>query len=331
MTEAPPRLTLARLPTPLERSPKLGDLLGIPLWWKRDDLTGAELSGNKIRKLEFLLADAEAMGADTVITCGGVQSNHCRATALAAARRGLGSVLLLRVPDPNAPPPLEANSLLGALAGAEIRYVSPEQYGARDELFRQLTVELAARGRRPYLIPEGGSNALGAWGYVQCVAELRAQLGDRPVTIVYAAGSGGTGAGIEIGIRRAGWTTAHAIGFAVCDDRAFFQRQIAAIAAQANIRWDLGQHITPDQIAIIDGYVGPGYGRTTPDMLAAIRDAAHADGIVLDPVYTGKAFYGLTRELAAHPETFGAGDVVFIHTGGIFGLFPFAAQLLPLV
>lgn len=331
MTEAPPRLTLARLPTPLERSPKLGDLLGVPLWWKRDDLTGAELSGNKIRKLEFLLADAEVVGADTVVTCGGVQSNHCRATALAAARRGLDCVLLLRVPDPDAPPPLQANTLLAALASAEIRYVSVDQYRRRDELFRDLSVELGQRGRRPYLIPEGGSNALGAWGYVQCVAELRAQLGDRPVTIVYAAGSGGTGAGIEIGIRRTGWTTARAVGFAVCDDRAFFQRLIADIAAQMNRRWDLGQSITADQIAIIDGYIGPGYGQTTPDVLAAIRDAARDDGIVLDPVYTGKAFFGLTREVAGNPEIFGAGDVVFIHTGGIFGLFPFAAELRPLV
>lgn len=331
MTEAPPRVTLARLPTPLERSPKLGDLLGVPLWWKRDDLTGAELSGNKIRKLEFLLADAEAAGADTVVTCGGVQSNHCRATALAAARRGLACVLLLRVPDPAAPPPLEANSLLDALAGAELRYVSVEQYRRREELFRELGVELGQRGRRPYVIPEGGSNALGAWGYIQCVAELRAQLGDRPVTIVYAAGSGGTGAGIELGIRRAGWASARAVGFAVCDDRAFFQQQIADIASQADRRWDLGHPITADQIAIIDGYIGPGYGQTTPEMLATIRDVARADGIVLDPVYTGKAFFGLTRELAAHPESFGAGDVVFLHTGGIFGLFPFTDGLRRLV
>ena len=181
------------------------------------------------------------------------------------------------------------------------------------------------------MIPEGGSNALGAWGYVQCVAELRAQLGDRPVTIVYAAGSGGTGAGIELGIRRAGWTAARAIGFAVCDDRAFFQRQIAAIAADANARWGPGLGVAPDEITIIDRYIGPGYARTTPEMLATIRDVARADGIVLDPVYTAKAFFGMTRELAKSPEIFGSDDVVFVHTGGIFGLFPFAEDLRALV
>jgi D-cysteine desulfhydrase len=326
----PPRVMLARLPTPLEASRVLGARLGIELWWKRDDLTGAELSGNKVRKLEFLLADAEAAGADTVITCGGEQSNHCRATALAAARRGLRSVLLLRVPDPAAPPPVEANSLLGRLAGADVRYLSVEEYRRRDEIFARVSEELRRAGRRPYVIPEGGSNAVGAWGYIQAVAELATQLGGVPATLVYAAGSGGTGAGIELGIRRAGWTGARALGFAVCDDRATFQSQIARIAAEASRRYQLDVDIDPQSIAIIDKYIGPGYAQSTPDMLAAIVDVARAEGIVLDPVYTGKAFFGLMQELAQGSDEI-SGEVVFVHTGGIYGLLPFADRLRPLL
>jgi D-cysteine desulfhydrase len=327
---APPRVMLARLPTPLEPSRALGARLGMPLWWKRDDLTGAELSGNKIRKLEFLLADAEAAGADTVITCGGEQSNHCRATALAAARRGLRCLLLLRVADPAAPPPLEANSLLGRLAGAEIRYVSVEQYRRREEIFQTVAEELRGKGRRPYLIPEGGSNAVGAWGYIQAVAELHTQLGGAAATLVYAAGSGGTGAGIELGLRRAGWAKARALGFAVCDDRATFQNQIARIAEEASRRYHLGIDLEADEVEIIDRYIGPGYAQSTPDMLATIVDVARADGVVLDPVYTGKAFFGLMHELAQGTEAI-SGDVVFMHTGGIFGLLPFADRLRPLL
>jgi D-cysteine desulfhydrase len=327
---APPRVSLARLPTPLEPARVLGARLGVQLWWKRDDLTGAELTGNKVRKLEYLIGEAEAQEADTVVTCGGEQSNHCRATALAAARRGLRCVLLLRVPDPAAPPPLEANSLLGRLAGAEIRYLSVEQYRRRDEAFRAVAEELRGRGRRPYLIPEGGSNAVGAWGYVQAMAELHAQLGGRRATIVYAAGSGGTGAGIELGLRRVGWRGARALGFAVCDDRATFQRQIAAIAAEASARFNLGIEVGPEEIEIIDAYIGPGYAQATPEMLALIVEVARAEGVVLDPVYTGKAFFGLTREQAlGNPLALGGGggDVVFVHTGGIFGLLPFAPAL----
>lgn len=327
---APPRVSLARLPTPLEPARVFGARLGVELWWKRDDLTGSDLSGNKIRKLEYLLADAAEHEADTVITCGGEQSNHCRATALAAARRGLRSVLLLRVPDPEAPPPLAANSLLGRLAGAEIRYLSFEQYRRRDEAFRAVAEELRARGRRPYIIPEGGSNAVGAWGYMQAVAELHTQLGGRPVTIVYAAGSGGTGAGIELGIRRLRWTGARAVGFAVCDDAVTFQRQIAAIAAEASARYDLGVSLDPAAIEIVDGYIGPGYAQTTPEMLATIVDVARSEGVVLDPVYTGKAFHGLCAELRLGNASLigsAAGDVVFVHTGGIFGLLPFADRL----
>jgi D-cysteine desulfhydrase len=337
MIRYPDRIKRALLPTPVTPARKLSQKLGVELLVKRDDLTGSSLSGNKIRKLEFLLAEAETLGADTVITCGGEQSNHCRATALAAARRGLSCVLLLRVPDPAAPPPLAANSLLDHLAGAQIRYVSFAEYRRRDELFVSLAEQLRRSGKRPYVIPEGGSNALGAWGYVAAVEELRVQLAAQapdlpsgPVTIVYAAGSGGTGAGIELGLRLTGWTTARALGIAVCDDAAYFQRTIAAIVGEASRRWSLSVVLAPGDIAIDDRFIGPGYAKTTPEMLATIPEVARADGLILDPVYTGKAFFGLMQRLKEDVGRARDETVVFIHTGGIFGLFPFAPDLTQL-
>jgi len=326
----PPRVSLARLPTPLEPSPRLGAELGLELLYKRDDLTGLELSGNKARKLELLLAEAEAAGADTLVTCGGVQSNHCRATAFAAAKRGLSSVLLLRVPDPSRPPALEANALLDDLAGAELRYVSHAEYARRAEVMASIAVELRAAGRRPYVIPEGGSNALGSLGYVLAVAELRAQLPeawrDVPLVIAYAAGSGGTGAGIEMGLRLAGWKGARAVGFAVCNDARYFVRAIAAICGEARRRWPAIPEVPEAEIAVDGGFVGPGYAQATDDGLALIRRAARADGVLLDPVYTGKAMLGVAAR-ARQPGGLPARRVVLWHTGGAFGLFPFARQL----
>lgn len=328
--ELPPRVTLARLPTPLEPSRRLGPELGLELLYKRDDLTGLELSGNKARKLELLVADAEVAGADTLVTCGGAQSNHCRATAFAAAKRGLFAVVLLRVPDPGRPPPLEANSLLDRLAGAEIRWVSHAEYARRAEVMEAVAAELRAAGRRPYLIPEGGSSSLGSLGYVAAVAELREQLPESwragPLTIAYAAGSGGTGAGIELGLRLLGWRDAKAVGFAVCNDARYFRATIAAICADARRRWPSLPEVPADEIRIDDGFVGPGYAEATEEGLEIIRRAARADGVLLDPVYTGKAMLGLAtraRERGGLPTP----RTVLFHTGGAFGLFPFARRL----
>ncbi|HET9554508.1 MAG TPA: D-cysteine desulfhydrase family protein [Anaeromyxobacteraceae bacterium] len=324
---APARIALARLPTPLEPSPRLGAQLGLELLYKRDDLTGLELSGNKARKLEFLLAEALAQGADTVVTLGGVQSNHCRATAFAAARLGLRCELLLRVPDPSKPPPLEANALLDRVAGADVRWLSPREYQRRDELVDELAHGLQVAGRRPYVIPVGGSNPLGCWGYALAVEELRAQLPPswegKPVTIAVACGSGGTAAGVALGIRRLGWKEARAVAFAVCDDAAYFRQVIAGLASEASRRWPGLPPLEGTELEVDDRFVGPGYAQATPEGLALIRRVARADGLLLDPVYTGKAFQGLVAR---------AGElgprVVFIHTGGSFGLLPFGARLL---
>jgi D-cysteine desulfhydrase len=326
----PPRVPLARLPTPLEPSPRLGAELGIELLYKRDDLTGLELSGNKARKLEFLVAEAERQGADTLVTCGGVQSNHCRATAFAAAKRGLGSVVLLRVGDPSRPPALEANSLLDRLAGAELRWISHEGYRRRAEAMAEIAAELRAAGRRPYVIPEGGSSALGSLGYVLAVAELREQLPDAwrggPVTLAYAAGSGGTGAGIEMGVRLLGWSEARVLGFAVCNDARYFREAIAAICADARRQWPGFPEVDAGDVRVDDGFVGPGYAQATPEGLTLIRRAARLDGVLLDPVYTGKAMLGVAGR-AGLPGGLPSRRVVMFHTGGAFGTFPFAGSL----
>jgi D-cysteine desulfhydrase len=325
-----PRVPLARLPTPLEPSARLGGSLGLELLYKRDDLTGLELSGNKARKLELLVADAEREGADVLVTCGGVQSNHCRATAFAAAKRGLGAVVLLRVPDPSRPPPLEANALLDRLAGAEIRWVSHDEYRRRGDVMAALAVALRAAGRRPYVIPEGGSNGLGSLGYALAMAELRDQLPAEwrsgPVTLAYAAGSGGTGAGIEIGVRLLGWSDARPLGFAVCNDARYFREAIAALADDARVRIPRLPPVRADEVAIDDRSIGPGYALATDEGLELIARAARLDGVLLDPVYTGKALLGLVRRVR---ETDGLPSrrVVLFHTGGAFGLFPFAARL----
>lgn len=329
MIAYPNRLSRARLPTPLDPMRCLSEKLGVTLLVKRDDLTGSALSGNKIRKLEFLLAEAVAEGADTVITCGGEQSNHCRATAVACAQLGLKSVLLLRTDDPARPPPAEANILLDRLVGAEVRWVSREEYQRRAELFPQVAEALRAQGRKPYVVPEGGSNALGAWGYIRCVEELAQELTSGPATIVYAAGSGGTGAGLILGCKLLGlpW---RCVGVNVCDDEAYFRRVIFEIASEAIARFSLGVTLRPEEIELRDGYVGAGYAKSRPEELATLRDVARAEGIVLDPVYTGKAFHGMLAELKKDPRTFGE-RIVFLHTGGIFGLFPKAQELAPLL
>ena len=329
MIRHPERIRRARLPTPLEPARRLSQQLGVELLVKRDDLTGATLSGNKIRKLEFLLAEALADGCDTVITCGGEQSNHCRATALAATELGLRSFLLLRTDDPKHPPAAEANILLDKLAGADIRWVSRDEYKRRAQLFVEVQGLLASQGRKAYVIPEGGSNALGAWGYINCVQELAQELGDKKLTIVYAAGSGGTGAGIILGIKllKLPW---RAVGINVCDDKDYFVAAIGEIVEQAISRWQLDVAFSREEVEICDGYVGIGYAKSRPEELATLRDVARAEGLILDPVYTAKAFHGMKSELARDPRSFGE-RICFIHTGGIYGLFPKAAELAPLL
>ena len=333
---APPRLALAHLPTPLQPLERLGRELGVDLWVKRDDYTGAELSGNKIRKLEYVLAEACARGADTVLTCGGVQSNHCRATALAAARLGLNCTLLLRIADPSSPPPLAANSLLDRLAGARIVWVSPEEYRHREDVFEQEAQALRKAGRRPYIIPEGASDALGAWGYMRAMAELATDIahlddaGPKPTTVVHATGSGGTGAGLMLGKLVLGLDL-RVVSVNVCDDRDYFIRVSGAICREAIDRYGLDVAFDAERdLEIVDGYVGMGYALSRPEELKLITHVGRREGLVLDPVYTGKAFFGLVDQLRKNPRIFGK-RIIFLHTGGLFGLFPKTEELAPLL
>jgi len=192
----------------------------------------------------------------------------------------------------------------------------------------ELAHALQAAGRRPYVIPVGGSNALGSWGYVDAMAELHGQLPEgwrgRPLTIALACGSGGTAAGVAMGLRRLGWKEARAVAFAVCDSAAWFQQEIAAIGAEAARRWPgLLAPVAPGDIEVDDRFIGPGYGLPTDEGLALIRRVARADGLILDPTYTGKAFLGVaSRAGELGPR------VIFLHTGGAFGLLPLGARIL---
>ncbi len=326
----PERVKLAQRPTALEKMERLSEKYGVEIYFKRDDYTGTELSGNKVRKLEFILHHAQTLGADSVITCGGAQSNHCRATAFAAKKLGMKSVLLLRTPDPENPPAVEANILLDCLADARIVWMTPEQYQQRDLYFASLAEKLLAEGAAPYIIPEGGSNALGSWGYVAAVEELVADVAglddsDAPTTVISAVGSGGTTAGLILG-NQLHDARFRIVGVNVCDDEEYFRQIIRRITDDFQSRYLDQAVITAEDYEILDGYVGRGYALSQPQELEAIRDLAQLEGVVLDPVYTGKAYYAMISELEKDPGCFGS-RIIFIHTGGLFGLFSISDEM----
>lgn len=340
----PKRLHFVHGPTPIERRPALDELVGgARVWVKRDDATGGPEAGNKVRKLEFLLQEAVARGAEVVITCGGLQSNHARATALLCARLGIRSVLYLRVPDPRrAVESLEhtGNVLLDRLAGAEICFITPEEYRERNAIMESARVELEREGVPAYVIPEGGSNGLGALGYVEAMREVRSQLDlglcedARSFDLVaHACGSGGTAAGVALGAARYG-VAREAWTFCVCDDREYFERAIDRIASEAR-GYDSSlpplamlepqaatNAVAPDgsaRLVIDDAAKGPAYAVMDENQKQFLVNVARKTGFVLDPVYTGKAMYGLAFAIqrgAIDPNA----RVLFIHTGGLPGL-----------
>ncbi len=332
----PPRIPLANQPT-RGHWLRFGESLGPRFWLKRDDHTGSELMGNKVRKLEYLMAEAVAEQTTHVITCGGEQSNHARATAFAAAQLGMKSVLILRTDDPQKPPAATGNILLDKLVGSEIIWISRPAWKQRNQLLAEHAERIRSAGGRPYVVPEGGSNALGSWGYIRAMHELAEDLKDiaspeNPATIVYACGSGGTGAGLVMGAKLLGLAARgiRVAGVNVCDDRAYFVDAIGRICADGEARWSIGANVTADDIELVDGHVGLGYAKSRPEELATIRDLCRSDGVVLDPVYTGKAFHGVVTELRRDPKRFGS-TVAFIHTGGMFGLFSSPELLAPLL
>jgi D-cysteine desulfhydrase len=318
----PHKLDLAQTPTPFHLLERLSAELGGPrIWIKRDDLTGAATSGNKIRKLEFLLAEAVANGCDTVITSGGVQSNHCRAVALLGAQLGLKVHLLLRS---DSEPVAVGNLLLDHLAGATISHYSVREFKRLGSLFNHWTDHYQQLGSKAYAIPTGGSNGVGIWGYIHAAQELAADFEShliKPQAIVHATGSGGTQAGLMLGCHLHG-IDVPVKAYAVCDSSAYFAHKITADFQDWQERYSVDIDINALKANTCDRYIGPGYGQADPEVFEFIKQLAAMEGILLDPVYTGKAFFGLTEDIKqgkyAKAEN---SDIVFVHTGGLFGLF----------
>ena len=324
----PRRISLLHGPTPIERRPALDEIVGANVWIKRDDATGGAEAGNKIRKLEFLLAAAIDAGAEVVVTCGGEQSNHARATALACARLGLGSVLYLRVHDPkNKRLALEGNVLLDRLAGADICLLSNAEYRERNGIMEQARLELEREGVRAYVIPEGGSNGLGSLGYVEAMREVRGQLDLGLVgelrffdLVAHACGSGGTAAGTALGAAAFG-VAERTWAFAVCDDVDYFARVIGDIALETH-GWDPslpGPGALAESLVIDDAAKGPAYGVMSEDQKRFLVNVARKTGLILDPVYSGKALYGVAQAVQQGRIASNA-NVLFLHTGGLPGL-----------
>jgi len=325
------RLHLTHLPTPIERRPALDELVGAEIWIKRDDATAGPEAGNKVRKLEFLLGDAVERGAEVVITCGGIQSNHARATALTSARLGLRSVLYLRTTDPDHLP-RTGNVLLDRMVGAEIVPISPAEYRERNGIMEHARAELADEGVAAYVVPEGGSNGLGSLGYVEAMREVRMQLDlglcgafRRFDVVAHACGSGGTAAGVALGAPHFG-VADRVFAFAVCDDRATFEGIITRIATE--LRGYEPTLPSLDALVVDDHARGPAYAVMDDEQKAFLVRVARKTGLVLDPVYTGKALWGVKLAVARGAIPSGA-RVLFLHTGGLPGLLAQGDELAP--
>jgi L-cysteate sulfo-lyase len=319
-----PRISLAHLPTPLERLGSLSKhLRGPDIWIKRDDCTGLATGGNKTRKLEFLMADALRQGADTVVTIGAVQSNPVRQTAAAAARLGLGchAVLETEVPCTEATYRASGNVLLDRLFGATLSY---HEHGTDMPAIAEAeAARLVREGRKPYLIPVGGSNALGALGYVDCATEIHRQVdeaGIAPDCLVHASGSAGTQAGLLAGFSALG-RNLPVTGISVSSDEATQREKVRAVLDDTTEL--LGLDDLPDaSVRVNDAHVGPGYGQPTATMREAVALCARLEGLLLDPVYSGKAMAGLFA-MVRSGELSARDTVVFLHTGGSAGLFAY--------
>ena len=318
------KFNIANLPTKIQKLERYSKELGANVYIKRDDQTGSEISGNKIRKLEYLAKDAISKGCDLLITCGGIQSNHCRATVVTATLFGMKSAVLLRISDT---PPVTGNYFLDKLFGADVKFCTREEYSKqRGEIMEAMAQEYRKQGYNPYIIPEGASNAIGTLGYYNCMNEIleqEKQMGITFNTIVVATGSGGTYAGLYLAneVKKLG---KRVIGMAVCDDTEYFTNIAHDIATEAlqYLPEYKNEVLNRNNIEINDKYVGIGYALSRPEELEFIKKFARQEAIVLDPVYTGKGMYGVFNELQEGGNISKDDNVLFIHTGGLFGLFP---------
>lgn len=321
MISYPPCVPLARLPTPLHEVRNVSDLLrpGQRLWVKRDDETGCTTSGNKLRKLELYAAEAVAQGADMLLTAGSALSNHCRTTAIVARQLGMDVGLLLDGPEK---PALDGNFLLMTLVGATIRTIpSGSDYSAWDEL-ADMAEKLRAEGRNPYIVPPAGTAELGVIAYAKAVEELKAQCDEielQPDALTVTVGSCSTYAGVVLGaaLQELGRP---AIGLSISNESGERTAKARRLIDEATRYLGLEACVPDDDIRILDQYRLEGYGKTDATLYAFIHDMAKRTGLILDPVYTGKALRGVLEEMRAGCLQ-DARDVVFVHTGGVFGIY----------
>jgi len=323
-----PRINLAHLPTPVEPLDRLSEALGGPrIFVKRDDCTGLATGGNKTRKLEFLLADALDQGCDTVLTQGGLQSNHARQTAAAAAKLGLKCELFLEEVEgvPTKDYDRSGNLLLNSILGAVIHRFPPD--APLGDLMDRRAQDIQLQGGRPYVIPRGGSNGIGALGYVDCALEISRQCEGEGLEfdyIVLATGSAGTQAGLLAGLELCGSET-KVIGINVSATENAQKAKLKLVADACFSLLDIAP-LTPDQFVCDDRFLAPGYGIPNDGTLEAIRNLARCEALLLDPVYTGKGMAGL---IACADEGFFTSDdtILFLHTGGNTALFAYESVL----
>ncbi len=322
----PNKIKIANLPTEIREIKRFTEYMNLPvkLYIKRDDETGLYVTGNKIRKLEYIAAYALENGYDTLVTCGGAQSNHARTTAYVATFLGMDSYLVLKGEKP---PIYDGNYLLDKLFGAEVEWITEDEYtDSIEEVFTKVEEKLKKQGRKPLIIPEGASYPLGMFGYIEAAKELKEQFSGEEIDIDYvvsSVGSGGTLAGFLVGQKIFGLDT-KMYGINVCDDAEFFKEKILFMFDEFKTVYPDyvdGLSFSKDEINIVDGYVGEGYGIPYNEEIDIIEKLAKIEGIILDPTYTGKAFYGLLDQI--RKGTFKEGSkILFVHTGGIYGIFP---------
>lgn len=325
-----PRRRYTAGPTPIEFLPRLTEALGGPqIYMKRDDLLGLTAGGNKTRKLEFLVADALAKGADTLITCGAVQSNHCRLTLAAANKEGLGCWLVLEERVPNSyRPDASGNNFLYKLLGVQGVTVVPGGSDMMAEM-EKVAEGLRQQGKRPYIIPGGGSNPIGALGYVACAQELLAQSFDLGVAfdyVVCASGSGGTHAGLLAGLH-ASSSGIPVLGIDVSRPKDLQEALIYKLACDTLSYLGVEHPLPREAVTCFDAYVGPGYSLPTEGMVEAVQMLARTEAILLDPVYTGKAMAGLI-DLVRQGYFRSEDRVLFVHTGGSPALYAYTSVVL---
>lgn len=320
----PTRVHLAHLPTPLEKLDRLSRHLGGPdIYVKRDDLTGLATGGNKTRKLEFLVADALAHGCNHLVTTGGPQSNHCRQTAAAAAKTGMGCTLVLNGKKPDN---TTGNLLLDELLGAHVYWTNGRN---RQEVMAEVIKEQETMGHKPYLIPLGGSNVMGATGYVYAMQELVTQLNASNINIdfiVFASSSGGTHAGIALGAEIFNFR-GQILGISIDHPADNLHTQVAALATATSTHLGCGMTPVANRVEVNDDYLGGGYAVVGEGEREAIKMVAQLEGLLLDPVYTGRAMAGLIDLIRWGAFTRGQ-SVLFWHTGGTAALPAFSDKLI---